>query len=751
MTRFHLSSKSTVRLSLIASVGATALAAASPVHAQMEEAAGVSSSIGGGDIVVTAQRKEENIQKVPVAITAFSGDAVEQMGFQRPVDVISQVPNMNFQGPFGDVGVPIVGIRGVQLYDYGDANESSVAMYIDDVYMGTISATTGQIFDVERVEVLRGPQGTLYGRNTTGGVIAFVSRKPTDYLSGSASAQYGSYNQVVVQGAISGPLSDTARFRVAGQYNRDDGWQKNMVLDRRNARTNVGSLRATLEFDATEDFLLTASAHYTRSNGTNQQQVFRGTQDPNNTSVRCSDAQILTNLCSNQAGFVNPNPKPGRIYSNQDNLRNDLEVWGGYLRADWQLADNLKLTSITAYEDVNKFVREDADASANSGGNDYVEAYSADTWQLTHETRLAGEGSGYDWVAGVFYYRDHKFVTSAFEAFQDGTYATVNDKSWALFGQANFEVAPRLRGILGVRYTEETRTLENLVAVSGAVVGTTQGTPYFQTSGAVTAKETTGRVGLEWQANDNTLVYATVSTGFKSPVYNTTTVSNQNAVGPVGAEKITAYELGSKLRFADGNATLNLATFYYDYRGIQMVGTEPGVNGAPTSRFTNLGDANIYGLEAEFWARPTSNFELRFSGAFLHTKIKAGPGVLVTGTPVDGKRLSNAPSFNASAMIRYTLPLDIPGELALQADGRFQTKVYFGPDNQLLESQGSYAVANFRIFWKAPQDKFEISAFVENAFNKAYLVHTFNDPGVDVDHLLYGRPRWMGVKLAMNF
>lgn len=701
------------------------------------------------EIVVTAQKREENIQDISIAITAFSGDMVETLGFTRPVDVITQVPNMNFQGPFGDVGLPFLNIRGVQLYDFGDANESSVATYLDDVYIGTAAAVTGQIFDVERIEVLRGPQGTLYGRNTTGGVMHFISRQPTDEFEARASFQYGSFDQKIADVSVSGPFSDSMRGRIAARYNKDDGWQDNPTLGDSYALTDAFSIRGILDVDITKDLTASINIHYTDSNGKNQQQGFRGANDPV-TGARCSLQRIKRHECGNLAGFVDPDPDPREIFTDETELTNEVEVLGGYLRLNWNL-DWAELVSITAYSEVDKFVREDPDAAPYQLFN-FVEAYSADTEQITQEIRLSGNQDRYSWLIGGFFYDDKKFVTSAFEKLFGGTgsYATTEATSWALFGQVNFELIDTVTAVMGIRYTEEDRDLVNLTSLRAPVVGTRMGNPVFSVSDSVSAEKTTGKIGLEWRPIDDLMMYGSVSTGFKSPVYNTTTISDINRIGPVGEEELTNFEIGMKSTLWSGRARLNMTGFYYDYKGIQIVGNAPDATGAPVSVFLNIGDADIYGLETELSLAPTDFLDMQIGLGLIDHEISADPSILVTGMSVDGNKLSNTPGVNLNGLIRYRLPEIAAGNTVLQADFRWQDNVFFGPDNQNLESQESYGILNLRASWESPNGRFKISGFVDNVFDKEYVNHVFADPGLWVGHLLWGRPRWFGGQIDLS-
>jgi len=218
------------------------------------------------EVIVTAQKVEQAVDDVPVAVTAISGEALRELGFQSSMDVAAQIPNVDVV----DTGFNLLfAIRGNTLQDFGDANESPVGFYIDDVYRGTLAGQVNQLFDIERVEVLRGPQGTLYGRNTTGGLVHYISKAPTSSLEGYAQLQLGSFDQRIVEAAVGGPLGDHVRARIAGKYNEDDGWQENAAEGGgKFAVTNVWAVRGQVEIDITDSFRALTSASYSTQNNT---------------------------------------------------------------------------------------------------------------------------------------------------------------------------------------------------------------------------------------------------------------------------------------------------------------------------------------------------------------------------------------------------------------------------------------------------------------------------------------------------
>jgi len=279
----------------VAAVGASAGFAAqaqdaSPRGAQIEE------------VIVTAQKREERLQDVPIAVSAYSAQAIEQFGFENALEVAAQTPNFRVGGLAGSTAsiTPWLNIRGIQFTDVSFVNDPSVALYVDEVYQGSTGAGVQQMFDVERVEVLKGPQGSLFGRNSSSGLVQYVTKKPTSTFEASAAATYGQYDKRGVEGVVSGPITEQLRGRLAGKWLANDGYRENPRTGADNfGKTNTKAVRGTLQFDAAEDFMLTASAHYAEGDNTFTGRDYRGTRVPGNTGVRCPNPQdVWEGRCS---------------------------------------------------------------------------------------------------------------------------------------------------------------------------------------------------------------------------------------------------------------------------------------------------------------------------------------------------------------------------------------------------------------------------------------------------------------------
>ena len=268
------------------------------------------------EVVVTAQKREQSLQDVSLSVTAFSGEMIEDLGFQEATSIVAQSPNVLFRttGP-----LPTFTIRGVTLIDVGDGNEPPVGFYIDEVYRGTAAGQGNQLYDLERVEVLRGPQGTLFGRNTTGGLIHFITRKPTEEFEANFNFQYGSFDQRIVDGAISGAFSDKVRARVSFKYNEDDGWQDNVSNGADFAVTDTIAGRAQLEVDVTGDLTALFSVSASEQNNSHAGYAYAGLFDPT-TFGTCTLNAVNSGQCINAFGVNDPDPDPEHIFSDETEL-----------------------------------------------------------------------------------------------------------------------------------------------------------------------------------------------------------------------------------------------------------------------------------------------------------------------------------------------------------------------------------------------------------------------------------------------
>ncbi len=700
------------------------------------------------EIVVTASKREESLQDVSTSVTAFSSDDIRSLGFDNGLDISDQVPNFTVQSLFGPSGPPFMNIRGISTVAFTVVNETAVATYIDDVYQGSISAVTGQLFDVDRVEVLRGPQGTLFGRNTTAGLVHYVSRKPTEELDGYVSVQLGENKQVIVEAAVSNTLTEGVRGRIAYKQNRDDGLQKNTNPAFSNARagvTDVRSARGTLQFDIGDEWMAEVSAHWADSNSTMQSYRFAGLFDESiQVGVPCSVRDFLNDRCFNGAGGSDFHPDPKETYSVFDGLDNTYDAHGGYLRFTGDLGF-ANFVSTTAYETFDSLSVQDYNIIEVTSVR-RTAPFDIEHEQVTQEFRLDGSTDSFDWLAGFFYYSDKKAIGVDFVFSPDAPnslgYRTATETdSYALFGEIDFALTDSIRLIAGGRVTSEER---ELTRYDGGGGGQFEPIDEFDLIDDVDETEFTWRAAAEYQLADDHLYYAQISRGFKSGSYNSSISPALQGVlntGPADSETVINYELGAKTEWLDNRLRLNAAIFYQDFEDIQQTISTDELSQV----FSNAGEVAIHGVELELLYLPSEWMEISFGAATLESDINSHSGLL------DGGELG-APDYNLNVVVRFFQDLGNGGRLTYQIDGRHQDDTFLFPDNNPYEFQEAYGVWNARLSWNSADDTYSITGFVENAGDKEYVTYALQSTPTTLNSFGFrtnGLPRLWGVKFAM--
>ena len=735
--------------------------------AQSAESDASSTGVLLEEIIVTAQRRQQNIQDVSVSITAITGDTLESLGFQNLTHVVSQAPNVVYSEGY----TPLIIVRGLSNLT-GETGETPVGIYVDDIYRAHSAGRLQDLFDLERVEFLRGPQGTLFGRNTTAGVINYISRTPTENFEGYINAQYGSYETRIIDGAVSGPISERVRGRLAFKYHEDNGWITNThpdpaVFGQKYGVVDAISARGILEFDLSDDVMLSLNVAHTRQRGVTKIYNYRGLLDPVDFSP-CSPERVNTGLCASFGGLVNQNPEDpefGRTERTPDQLPEDLDIMSVIARLNWRLNDNISLVSITAFETLERLLRTDDDVSAEGLFDlQFTSLNLADSEAFTQEIRFEGTRDTTNWSAGVYFYDEQ--VNPYAIAYPElgtplGTIDTLADRgltSWALFGQVDVEIADNLNLIVGLRYTEDDRDVS--VDTQGYLSGGVLNHGDFDLS----ASETTGRIGLDWRPREGVLAYASVSTGFKSGQFNVTSLEGDlSLIEPTETEKVAAYELGLKWDFADGRARWNSALWFTDVNELQgNIFTQTG--SVFQNQFHNFGDATLYGLETELKWQATDKLEISFGLGLIESEISAplnitsatgGGNVNPDGSaiqvPLDGHRLPNHSKVNVNALVRYNIPMNSVGDIVLQADGGWRSNAF----NSLVENP--YAeirekgVLNLRAFWTSQEDRFSASVFVDNATDEKRDLTPWPFDGFDRVENVLDKPLTWGVKFGVKF
>lgn len=690
------------------------------------------------EVTITAQKRAESLQDTPLAVTALSGNDIEAMSRSDVAGLAFQTPSLAYSEAGGESQIYIRGV-GSNLFSVGA--DSSVAINIDGVYLGRANMGLTQFLDVERVEVLRGPQGTLYGRNATGGAINVISRMPTEDWEGYGALSIGSFDRREVRGAISGPISDKWSFRVAVRGEKDDGYTDD--LDSRGSNelddNDLRAGRAILRFEPDDSLSATLISEYSE-------------MESGNTSIRPVDNLGL----AESAGAVTP----ADFHSTRNNTPSfmDWQTGGVTLNVEWALSDSLDLTWISAYR------AWDSDFLFNTDGTEIEvtrTTFIFDTKQYSSELRFTGTQGWGRWIAGAYYLEEDKFgalglVRSGFTNAvpppvlnpavppQSFIIQGQNDgEAYAFFGQLDFNLGEAWTLTAGVRYSDETKddfNTQSALNPDPELLGVFSPRPIPAATPMNTRRDSaswdawTPKVGLEWRPLDDVLLYASYTKGFKSGGFNDLQPSNP----PYDPEFIKSYEIGTKTTWLDNRLRVNASVFYYDYTDLQV---NTFLNSL--TFVTNAAEATIKGLELEIEARPVPELQLAASLAVLDatydefntpygrcTPANAAldpancAGTVVAGPRIidaSGNTLNNAPDFKGTASARYFVPLP-SGRIELFGQVAYQDEVYFNsPANDPVASQEAITLVDARVGWENDSGALSVAAFGKNLTDEEYF------------------------------
>lgn len=773
--------RSALRVALLSCGAASAFAAPTGAFAADNP------SVGLEEVVVTARKREERLQDTPIAVTALGGDDLKAKSVDRLADVGAFVPNVAMYTAASSSGGGAnlaVFIRGIGQSEFLFTVDPGVGVYVDGVYYPRSVGSTFDLLDVERVEILRGPQGTLFGKNTIGGAVNVTSAKPTGDTRGYLETTVGRYHRVDVRGVFETELvPDKLAAKLAASSQNRDGYGRRLDFFTGRTVSHPGDIdqtaaRLDVRYTPSSTVTVDLAADYSRW----RQEALPTrllTFDQNLSIVATLWNALVAKPVPMSTAFISQDPYTS--YGTGPNT-NNLDMWGVSGSATWDVADNLSVKSVTAYRHMKARFGRDGDG----GPVDYI---ATDNRQLQHqfsqELQLIGSTADdrLKWVLGGFYLdefgRDLNDVILAsgfFKVFQslpgpiDGSPITaptapggfgnpinvaldldfdifneIRIESYAAFGQATYELTDALNLTVGGRYTHETKdyTLRHIKKASGVPIIplTTVGKGW---------DSFTPMASLDYRFSPQLLGYASFSRGFKSGGFNgRPTVSNTPPV-PFNPEKVSAYEIGFKSDLLDRRLRFNAAAYWNDYTDIQLARVKANSAGVLVLDLGNAGDAKVKGLEFELQAQPTSALQLTGSLGytdFEYTKLAPGVSDITLKT-----RQPFVPKWTASASAAYTTPLGDHGDLTLRADLAYKSRTYLDATNTASLIQDGYALVNARITYVNQDADWEVAAFVTNLTDKAYLgggISAQSSFGHTEGY--YGRPREWGLSVRKRF
>lgn len=688
---------------------------------------------GEEEITVTARRVEERADKVPASISAFSEKTLERLGATDSTGLQGAVPNLNLVQGRGSSNATNIYIRGIGQPDALQTFDPAVGFYVDDVYYSRIRGTQMDLFDISRVEVLRGPQGTLYGKNTIGGALKIVTRKPDQEKRGFLTATYGSYNQLEAKGGFSAPLSEMAAVGVSLMHAQRDGYVEDPVLNREYNDKNVTAGRFQLalgreggnvRFDFSADF---ASEDAAMTVG-----------QPLNSLTDLFGLPLL----------VLPNPTPEYNWETRTTATlpnsTQLDTWGlsGVLAYD--INDRFTLKSITAYRELASDDYIDIDATQLEVGDVFVgveQDQFSQEFQLTYTTE--------DWtvVGGLFYMLEN--IVSHQEAYADDFVGpvlgnptflrTIDDDlqtdSWAAYVNASYNITEALRLSAGIRYTEEEKVYSRTTSTFSSNPLLTANPAFAFTDLTETWTDTSPMVSLDYQVNDDVMVYARYAKGFKSGGFNGR-ANNPGEQAPYDPETADSYEAGVKAKFWDNKARTALTFFYNDYQDFQArvsgTVTDPITNlPSPELTVINAGSLVTKGVEFELYLTPVDGLQLDTQIGYLDADYEEFNDVRFTN--FGGDRSFQTPPFSPKWTARfgaqYTWDLGgDAGSLSLGASARYRSRMALAVDNTFTNTnteiaglfQDDYWLYDARLVWEDSEGRFSAGVYGKNLSDELY-------------------------------
>ncbi len=737
------------------------LSVASAAAAQQAPAAAPAVSAGVEDIVVTAQKRSENLQEVPIAITAITAEALKNKRVENLLGLSGLAPGLQIKTD-DNAANPRIFIRGVGVNDFNPSTNSAVGIYVDGVYIASPLAQLASFYDLQQVEVLRGPQGTLYGRNTTGGAINVTTKAPSDSLAADASLDYGRFNAVNFEGGVGGPIAgDKLTARVSGLYARDDGYTLDRTSGRYGNNANRWAIRGALRWrptdNLTDDLKVSANQSHGGSILAYNRSILSQTTAATGADGLCAPAFYTSGQCTNVLGYANTSKN---LYAGDYQFlgRDVVRLFAATNTLTYDFGP-VSLVSVTGYQHAARNDQEETDANPLPI---FTASYIARQNTTSQEVRLQSNGkTPLRYVLGGYFSYDDLDNRSQYDvlrALRDPTPENPSGAdvansiglfgwplhqmttSYAVFGQVDYDLTSRLTVTAGLRFASDHKSFHYVSeAENGAI-------PIFTFDESRTFKSLSGRVGIQYKATDDINLYASYNRGSKSGGFFSGQTTDPADIGPYRDEKVNAYEIGAKTQFFDNRLRANFSAFYYDYKDLQVYTTvQRGL--LTVQLFTNASAARIYGGEAEFEATPFTGLDLSLGVSLLHAEYR---DFVSAGTSYSGNTLPSAPkaSINGTAHYEHDLPV---GSFVGQLDFTYRSKVFFDTANTERLSDPRRIFVNGQVGWRLGESRYELGVFGRNIFNTTNIVDITPVPSLGFDIFSVGQPRTYGLYLRFKY
>ncbi|MBW7836205.1 MAG: TonB-dependent receptor [Sphingomonadales bacterium] len=690
------------------------------------------------EILVSAQRREESLQKVPIAITSFSAEQFNRSGLQTTLDLQYRTPGLVFTTNAA-LGQPYIRGIGTDIINVG--TDPSVAVHIDGLYQTRAAASMRDLFDIERVEVVKGPQGTLYGRNATGGAINILTKEPSNEIEAAADLLYGNYDKKRARGMINVPLVENkVSFRASAFISKRDGFSYDALRDVDLDDEDVWGVRGKLRIDLSENLKLTLSADHSKERST------RNLAPKVNPYLPSPARDIF-------GAIIGLDP---RVVNNNNDMFTNIDHTSFSAHLEWDLGE-VVFKSISGYTKSKNDVQLDIDATEIDFSWD---TENEDDKSFSQEFQLASANNDkFEWVVGAFYL--HEKAGQHFQIFitplaADMDYPVENRvDAYALFGQGSYNVSDKLRLTAGLRYSYEKKKGDFLNIVTdpfGLLTGVPGGGVFVsQSSPNESWKAWTPKFGIDYFINDDVMLYVSATRGFKSGGFNLLGSGEQ-----FDPEYIWSYEAGFKSMLLDQRLRLNVAAFYYDYTDLQVNRFNPATGGATTS-VTNAASAEVKGLEAEVLALLAKGLELDMGLAVLDAKYKdflsANPDAPdpFVDQDLSGNTLPRSPKFSLSAGLQYTHDIGNYGSVTLRGEAKYQSHIWFDQFNSSDVEEDNYTLLNAFATFESADDRWRVQVYGRNLTDKLYRQSVIRATSLIGTLDFWGAPRTYGIEVGFRY
>lgn len=705
-------------------------------------------------IEVYAQKRAQDLQDVSVAVTVVNDDTLERQHIKDTTQLAKFTPNMKMTNNAGEGTPPAFNIRGIGMIDYNTSTISPIAVYSDGIVSGSANNLATNLFDLEQVEVLRGPQGTLFGRNTTGGAILLRSKMPEQHFGGYINAGVAQYQTSSIDGAVNLPISESTAARLAFDHDNYHFSTNNLMPEQPDGGLKQTNVRLIIrsQFD---HLTTTFKLHQEKSTGKPKPIASNGIYQKNNNG-QCKPSIVGSNACVNAFGQQVGGDDFWDVRADTADRKHHTDSWGSSVVLDWQITENSSLTSTTGIRKLTRFHSFDSDGASN-----LIEgAFDTDNELLSQELNYNISKQNYFWQTGIFYLKETIEQNNSFDLFRDfrnipaladipATFYYDNaleNASIALYSQLDYSLSKNTTLITGIRFTDE-KTDYKAMADLNTEYGNIP--KLWDLTGSVTDNEFSGKLALNHVLANNINLFASYTRGYKSGGYNAgySTTPAQAMDSEYAPETLNAYEAGAKFQWLNYDARWHFAAFYYDYQDQQVFINVQNTT-VPYHVLKNAGSSTIYGIESEFYYTPHNQLEFVLNIGYL-PKATIG-NFQQDGLFVNNGRLPFASKWNISGYMLAEFQL-ISRPLTVQLGFDYQSAFYFDQNENPYTEQNSYTVFNGNIHYALHPD-FSLTLWGKNLTRTEYAQLRFDSiAALGAITELKGEDRQFGISFQYRF